>query len=168
MKQAFLFLVKFIAVTAPLTWLWQSWGRAAYRSIHAPAAHAVFDLLAIEHVRTPGRQRFIDLIPFVGLLLLTPRMSLRRRLLGLLSGLLALFILHIFSQLWADPKTRLLPLWAKTILDAAPFALWVVIAHEYVRELLQNTIGKHLDLTPTKAKDPALEDPAGRGDSLTP
>jgi hypothetical protein len=100
-------------------------------------------------------------------------MSLRRRLLGLVFGLLALFTLHIFIQLWADPETLLLPLWVKTTLDAAPFVLWVVIAHEYVRELLQETIGKHLDLTPTKPKDPDLDDPdlndsAGSEESLTP
>ena len=35
MKQTLLFLAKFVALTAPLTWLWQSWGNRAYRAFYA-------------------------------------------------------------------------------------------------------------------------------------
>ena len=153
MKQALLFLAKFIALTAPLTWLWQNGGRRAYREIHLPAAHALFDLLGFGHVAAPGRQRFISIIPFLTLVILTPRLSARRRWLGLALGLLALFLLHIFSQLWADPETLLFPFWAKMLLDAAPFALWIVIAHEFVEDSLQRTLGRHPDPGPAKTKD---------------
>lgn len=162
MKQAFLFLAKFIALTAPLTWLWMEWGAQAYRTIHAPAAHALYGILGLEQVLTPGRERFISIIPYLALLLLTPRLSLRRRLVGLVGGLATLFLVHIFVQRWADPESHLLPFSVKMFLDAFPFALWALFAHEYVRELLENTIGKHLALTPAPPKDPA-----GRKDSAT-
>ena len=155
MKQALFFLAKFIALTAPLTWLWQHGGRRAYREIHLPAAQTVFELLGFGHVPAPGRQRFISIIPFMALVMLTPRLSARRRWLGLVFGLLALFLLHIFSQLWADPETHLFPFWAKMLLDAAPFALWIVIAHEFVEGILQRTLGRPLELGPTKPEEPS-------------
>jgi hypothetical protein len=153
MKQALFFLIKFIALTAPLTWLWQKGGRAAYREIHVHGARLVFELLEVGHVPTPGRQRFISIIPFIALVLMTPRLSIRRRWLGLLLGLLALFLLHIFSQLWADPETRRFFIWTKLLLDAAPFVLWVVIAHEYVENALARTIGSSLNSGATQSKD---------------
>jgi len=142
MKQTLLFLAKFIALTAPLTWLWQEWGRGAYRAIYVPAAQAVYGLLGYGHVPVPGRQRFIDWIPFLALMILTPRLRLSRRLLGIVFGMLALFLLHILVQLWAGPPKRSFPLWVKMLLDAAPFALWVAIAHEFVREVAARALGR--------------------------
>jgi hypothetical protein len=135
MKQTLLFLAKFVALTAPLTWLWQVWGRRAYTAFYGPVAHSIYSVLGFDRVPTPSRERFINYIPFLTLMILTPRLSLRRRLVGTGLGVLALFALHIGANLTEAPGSRALPLGMSLALDAAPFLLWVLIAHQFVRDL---------------------------------
>lgn len=135
MKQTLLFLAKFVALTAPLTWLWQVWGRRAYAAFYGPVAHSIYSLLGFDRVPTPSRERFINYIPFLTLMILTPRLSLRRRLLGTALGMLALFALHIATNLLDPPGTLSFPIGLSLALDAAPFLLWVLIAHEFVRDV---------------------------------
>ena len=68
-------------------------------------------------------------------MILTPRLSRRRRLVGTALGMVALFALHIASNLMDSPQSRTLPLGTSLALDAAPFLLWVVIAHQFVRDI---------------------------------
>ncbi len=135
MKQTLLFLAKFVALTAPLTWLWQVWGRRAYTAFYGPVAHSIYALLGFDRVPTPSRERFINYIPFLTLMILTPRLSLRRRLVGTALGLVTLFVLHIAANLTEAPGSHALPIGMALTLDAAPFLLWVLIAHEFVRDI---------------------------------
>ncbi len=135
MKQTLLFLAKFVALTAPLTWLWQVWGRSAYTAFYGPVAHSIYAVLGFDRVPTPSRERFINYIPFLTLMLLTPRLSPRRRLLGTALGMVALFFLHIAANLTEAPRSHALPIGVSLGLDAAPLLLWVLIAHQFVRDL---------------------------------
>jgi len=141
MKATLLFLVKFICLTAPFVWLWQVGGLKAYHALYSPAAEMIYGWLGFDGVATPARDRYINLIPFVALMILTPNMSLRRRLGGAAFGLVILFLMHIAVNLTANPETLRLPRRYSLILDAAPFFLWVIIANEFVRDFMKRTTG---------------------------
>jgi hypothetical protein len=135
MKQTLLFLAKFVALTAPLTWLWQVWGRRAYTAFYGPVAHSIYSFFGFDRVPTPSRERFINYIPFLTLMILTPGLSRRRRLVGITLGMVTLFFLHIAANLTEDPRAHSLPIGVSLFLDAAPFLLWVMIAHQFVRDI---------------------------------
>ena len=139
MKQTLLFLIKFVALTAPLTWLWQVWGRSAYAAFYSPVAHAIYSFLGFDDISAPGRERFINYIPFLALMILTPGLSRRRRLVGIALGLVALFSIHIAINLTHVPGERSLPIGVSLFLDASPFLLWVLIAHEFVSRIARRS-----------------------------
>ena len=120
MKPAVLFLVKFVCLTAPFIWLWQVGGLSVYHAIYSPIASAIYGLLGFEGVATPARDRYINIIPFLTLMALTPGLSKRRRFGGAAIGLLILFAMHIAANLTANPKTLQLPHLILLALDAAP------------------------------------------------
>ncbi len=136
MKPALLFLVKFVCLTAPFVWLWHVGGLSIYHALFSPIASAIYEWLGFEGVATPARDRYINIIPFLALMVLSPKMSTRRRLVGTAIGLVILFAIHIAVNLVAHPETLWLPRWASLILDAAPFVLWIVIANEFVRDFM--------------------------------
>jgi len=136
MKPALLFLAKFVCLTAPFVWLWQVGGLSAYHAFYSPIATAIYEWLGFEGVVAPARDRFINLIPFVALMILTPKLSTRRRLGGTAIGLLILFTMHIAVNLAARPETLRLPRPVSLALDAAPFFLWIIIANEFVRNFM--------------------------------
>jgi hypothetical protein len=137
MKPALLFLIKFFCLTAPIVWLWHIGGWRLYHALYSPIAEAVYGWLGLEGVEAASRTRHINLIPFVTLMVLTPDLSTRRRLGGTAIGLVILFAMHIAVNLSANPKTQILPQMVRLMLDAAPFFLWVIIAHEFVRDFMQ-------------------------------
>ncbi|MBW2494765.1 MAG: hypothetical protein JRE43_08435 [Deltaproteobacteria bacterium] len=137
MKPALRFLIKFFCLTAPIVWLWHIGGWRYYHALYSPVAEAVYAWLGLEGVEATSRIRYINLIPFLTLMVLTPNLSRRRRLGGLAIGLALLFAMHIAVNLTADPRTQILPQMVRLMLDAAPFFLWVIIAHEFVRDFMQ-------------------------------
>ena len=137
MKATLLFLVKFVCLTAPFVWLWQVGGLKAYHALLSPVADVIYGWLGFEGVATPARDRYINLIPFVALMVLTPKLSTRRRLGGIAIGLVILCLMHIGINLTANPATLRLPRRTSLILDAAPFFLWVIIANEFVRDFMR-------------------------------
>ncbi len=140
MKQTLLFLAKFVALTAPLTWLWQVWGRSAYAAFYSPVAHSIYSFLGFHDVSAPGRERFINYIPFLTLMILTPGLSLLRRLVGIALGLVALFFIHIAINLLHVPGEYSLPIGVSLFLDASPFLLWILIAHEFVSGVARRSL----------------------------
>jgi hypothetical protein len=136
MKQAALFLVKFVCLTAPFIWLWQVVGLRLYYAIYSPIASAVYELLGFEGIATPARDRYVNIVPFLTLMALTPGLSRRRRFGGAAIGLLVLFASHIAANCSANPRTLQLPQMVTLLMDASPFFLWAVIAHRFVRGLI--------------------------------
>jgi len=137
MKATLLFLVKFVCLTVPLVWLWQVGGLKFYNALLSPVADMIYGWLGFEGIATPARNRYINLIPFVTLMILTPKLSTRRRLGGIAIGLVILCLTHIAVNLTANPVTHRLPRRTSLILDAAPFFLWVIIANEFVRDFMR-------------------------------
>jgi hypothetical protein len=138
MKQALLFLVKFVCLTAPFVWLWHEGGWSVYHAFYHPIAEAIYEWLGFEGVAAPARDRFVNLIPFLALMILTPKLSVRRRLVGTAIGLAILIAMHIAVNLTAHPVTLKLPRPVSLALDAAPFVLWVVIANELLRDFMRS------------------------------
>ena len=149
MKPALLFLTKFVCLTAPFIWLWQIVGLRIYHALYSPIASMIYEWRGYEAIATPARDRYINFIPFLTLMVLTPNLSTRRRLGGTAIGLVLLFIMHIAVNLTADPETLQLPHLILLVLDAAPFFLWVVIANEFVRDFIRRGTA-----------NPAVEEPA--------
>jgi hypothetical protein len=150
MKPAVLFLVKFVCLTAPFVWLWQVGGLSVYHALYSPVASAIYEWLGFEGIATPARDRYINIIPFLTLMALTPDLGVRRRFGGAAIGLLILFAMHIAVNLTANPQTLRLPRMVSLALDAAPFFLWVIIANEFVRDFMRRGTAGAREKEPAK------------------
>jgi len=150
--RALLVLLEIVAVSAPLTWVWIQWGRDAYGELFLALSLPIYGLLGLTDLIPVGaRDRFINYLPFLILMIVTPRLSLRRRVLGTLVGFLVIFCSHlvfVYAATQADAAggartpagfMRIVP--ANTLSDALPFALWVLIAREFVWEKVSTVLG---------------------------
>jgi hypothetical protein len=153
MKPILLFLAKFICLTAPFVWLWLAGGMIIYDVLYSPVADAIYGWLGFEGVATPVRSRYINFIPFLALMILTPNLSTRRRLAGTAIGLVLLFTMHIAVNLSANPRTQILPQMVRLMLDAAPFFLWIIIANEFVRDFMKRGTVRAAKEVPAKNAD---------------
>jgi len=144
MKRFLLFAASFVALTVPLTWLWMSGGDKLYAQTITPLAREIYELFGITGRGTLRRTRFINLIPFTTLTLLTPGISLRRRLVGLVTGWAVLVVSHIALNGYAMTRQSRGPLPPVAALgsDAMPFLIWYVIARDFVRETLHSVRGR--------------------------
>jgi hypothetical protein len=140
MKRFLLFAASFVALTVPLTWLWMSGGDKLYAQTITPLAREIYELFGITGRGTLRRTRFINLIPFTTLTLLTPGLTLRRRLVGLLAGWAVLVASHIGLNGYAmvTQSRGQLPPVAALGSDAMPFLIWFVIARDFVRKTLHS------------------------------
>jgi hypothetical protein len=123
-----------VAITLPLTWLWVNGGRDLYGNALAPIANAIYDLVGLDGVRFFPRDRYIHHVPFLALMLVTPGLGARRRIAGLVLGMLALIALQMTLNaiaLRGGPGTTSLRS-LSIVSDAAPFALWAVIARDFL------------------------------------
>jgi len=138
-------LLKIIAISAPLTWLWMSWGRDAYARIFDHLAIPIFGILGLTSLDpNSARDRFINYLPFLILMLITPRLSALRRALGIAVGFVAIFFAHVAfiyvaevsflknNTMTSEGFTTFFP--AMLISDSLPLILWALICHQFVRE----------------------------------
>ncbi len=134
MKQILLFTLSFVALTMLGTWLWMAGGDVLYDRALGPIARELYALLGIEGRGSFRRTRFINLVPFTALMLLTPGLGTRRRARGLLLGWLVLVGSHLAlnGYAMASQARGNLPLFAAQLSDALPFLLWLVLARDFV------------------------------------
>ena len=121
----------FVAITLVLTWLWGEGGRVLYGKLLKLVAPPIYDLFGFEGARVGAfRQRYVNFVPFIGLLLVTPNLSARRRAFGLAAGLVALFCGHLALNLTESGAggARHLPVVPSLVSDTLPFLVWLVIA----------------------------------------
>jgi hypothetical protein len=139
MKRALLFTLGFVALTTFLTWLWLSGGNRLYAEAIEPLAREIYRLLGVHGRGTLLRTRFINIVPFTALMLLTPRLGLRKRLLGLVVGWGVLVLSHIAlnGYAMASRSRGQLPPVAALASDAMPFLIWFVFARGFVAETMQ-------------------------------
>lgn len=140
-------VLKVVGLTVPLTWLWLEWGRAAYGHLFTRLAIPIFGFLGMTRVIPLGaRDRFINYLPFLILMVVTPRMSWVRRVAGIAVGFVLIFVVQVFFVYVSavvgvqdgevnrqDLYEKMLPV--LLLCDAFPFVLWIVIAKDYVREV---------------------------------
>ena len=139
MKQILLFTLSFVALSVALTGLWLAGGNALYAETMQPIAREIHQWVGLRGPGTMGRARFINLVPFVSLMLLTPRLSRRRRWGGLAIGLLILVLSHLLlNAIAVGSHTRgRLPPTAALASDAMPFLIWFVIARKFAQEAIR-------------------------------
>ena len=153
-------LLEFVAITAPLTWLWMELLRPVYLKGLVLVATPLFQLLGVTGFPPgPIQAHFINYVPFLGLMLVTPGLRWRKRVTGCLIGFAVIFAMHVAVAWMAyivfvrdgagpDSMQRMMPILLFS--DSLPFVLWAVAAREFVRDLLQRTI---------PARPPAGTDP---------
>ena len=138
-------LLKVVAVSAPLTWLWLTWGREAYGRLFFELAMPIYGALGLTTLIPEGaRDRFINYLPFLILMLITPRLTLKRRVFGTLVGFGVIFMAQLAFVYVVDQDLsqgrglthsqfiRIVP--ANTMSDSLPFVLWILVAREFVWE----------------------------------
>lgn len=137
-------VLAFVALTVPLTWVWVTGVQDTYTEVFTAVAGPGLEAVGVSGVaESPARKRFINYVPFLVLMLITPRLSLRRRVVGLVVGVFLIFLCHVgivavesFALSGGRPTkdsfSTVFP--AVMFADAFPFILWAVIANRFLRE----------------------------------
>ena len=138
MKKAILIVLAFCVISVGLTWIWNEWARALYGHFLNAVAPSIYELIGFEHARVGAlRQRYINFVPFVSLLLVTPGLTLQRRTIGLFLGLFSIFVSHLALNLTEllQPGNSL-PIVPSVISDALPFLVWIIAAYPALKKFL--------------------------------
>jgi len=145
-KRSLLLVLEFIVLSVVLTWLWVVWAHDAYSAFFLRLAEPLLGLLGVTEVaESPAQKRFVNYVPFFVLMVITPGLSLRRRIGGLLVGFSLIFLCHVGlvaveflaytkHRPTSDPFSTVFP--AAMFTDAFPFILWAIIANRLVRDVL--------------------------------
>ena len=144
-------LLKFLAVTLPLTWWWLSGGREAYwEHVYKPFAFPVLGWLSVTTFPpSVVRDRLMNFLPFLALMVSTPRMPIAVRAKRTLIGLGLIFVGQIALGYWAyvayegrGPENESAATFFPAVVasDALPFALWTLMAREFVSSLLASVL----------------------------
>jgi len=159
MKRTLLVVGGFVLVTLLLTWFWTEWGRVHYGHFLKLVAPPIYDAIGFGDARVGAyRQRYINFVPFVGLVLVTPGIVLRRRLIGLFGGITALFVGHLALNLTEGAhRGAHLPFVPSLVSDALPFVLWIIVAYPVVSQWFTSALAPPPTDLP---EDPPSEEPA--------
>jgi hypothetical protein len=141
----FVFVLAFFALTLPLAWAWFAWGSDLY----ARFLLEILDWLGVRASRqargNAAAPRFISVVPFLVLMLVTPQLGWKRRVFGSIGGLAILVTVHVGLLLVVDAATSEYGPGAASIekffpfmilADGAPLLLWLVLAREFVARVV--------------------------------
>lgn len=164
MKRAILVALGFVLVTIALTWFWEEGGRGLYGRFLRNVAPPIYDVFGFGDARVGAfRQRYINWIPFVGLMLVTPGLAHSRRAGGLAGGLFLLFVGHLALNLTERVhKAAHLPFVPSLLSDALPFLLWILFAWPVVSGWFAAALSplpEPADDTREAERDPSPGDP---------
>ena len=171
----FLILIEFVAITVPLVWWWTHGGLDAYHDIFKRLAFPLLQEMGVTHVsQSLVRDRLIGFIPYTALMLVTPRMALKRRLVGLAVGYAVIFFSHLLLSYWSwvafgrdgrstGSMATYFP--ALVITDAVPFILWALFANSFLLEQLSRV---RSTTEPGSRAKPAGQDSGARGSAGLP
>ena len=131
MRKATLVIVGFLAVSIGLTWLWGMFLRAHYAHFLGAVGPVIYGLVGLDDIPMfAARERYINFVPFVSLVLVTPGIAPRRRILGLALGLITISIGHLVLNGTAVLAPGVaLPIVSILISDSFPFFVWIVVAY---------------------------------------
>ena len=140
-----LLLVLFFALTIPLAWLWREWGVEHYVAFLFAIMRKLRDTLGWPFAGKGGgglSLRFVSHVPFLVLVLLTPALSWRRRVLGALLGSVFIAATHLFVISLVNAAflagDNVFPKVAPFVLmtDGMPLLAWLVVARDFLRSVV--------------------------------
>ncbi len=142
MRKALFVVLAFCVISIGLTWLWTEWLRALYGTLLAFVAPPVYEWIGLGDVpMRPMRLRYINFVPFVSLVLVTPGLTMARRGAGLTLGIFAIFLCHLGVNLTAAlAPSAALPVPAALFSDAFPFVIWFLVAYPVVKRTLMGVL----------------------------
>lgn len=163
MRRVVPIVLGFVVITIALTWFWEESGRVSYGRFLKYVAPPIYDAIGFGDARVGAfRQRYINWVPFVGLMLVTPRLAWRRRLGGLAGGLFLLFWGHLALNLTERVhKAAQLPFVPSLVSDALPFVLWILFAWPVVSSWFASALAERPD---TAQDDVRNDDSKDTGD----
>lgn len=140
------FFLLLIAFSLPLFYLWMEGGQTIYQKIFGAAVVPLAKALGEKTLNLfVVKGHLMNLIPFTALILATPGLGWKRRIIGLGAGLVILFGWHLFfclilnhyQTLWGhDRRFYRLFIPAVSVNSAVPVMLWFILAWKGVRQLL--------------------------------
>ena len=140
------FFLILIGISLPLFYLWMEWGQTTYQRLVGAVVVPLAKELGEEKLNLfVVKGHLMNVIPFVALILSTPGLGWKRRLLGLTAGLLILFgwhllfglVLNHYQTLWGhNRKFYQLFIPAISVNSAVPVILWLAVAWKGVKDLL--------------------------------
>lgn len=143
-KRLRLALAELLALSIPLTWLWVEGGRRAYNRALGAVVWPLCERLGLPSMKLGlVSPHFVSWLPFLVLMVLTPGLALRRRVLGTLLGLAAIFGVHVACALVGALSHAAYGTGARAVTlrypalmmnDALPFVLWALIARDFLRD----------------------------------
>jgi hypothetical protein len=150
MKRLFLPLLEFLAITGVVAWWWMHGGQEAYFKAWIEVARPALRWLGVTNF-PPSlvKERFLNFLPFIALMTITPGFSWARRLGRTAIGLVVIFFGQIGLTYWGyvtfvrdgqseESMANFFP--AVMLHDALPFVLWAILANHFVSEFLLKII----------------------------
>jgi len=145
-----LILIEFGLITVPLAWWWTQGGLDSYYEIFKRLAFPLLQEMGVTGI-SPGlvRDRLAGYIPFFAVMLVTPQLSLKRRLVGLGFGFAAIFFAHVALGYWSwvcfirdgeNPGSMARYFPALVLNDAVPFVAWAIVANRFLLERLRRVM----------------------------
>ena len=143
-KRLWLLILEFLAITIPVAWLWLEWGRMAYLRFFLKLATPILMILGVSEFQPRlVQEHFLNYVPFLVLMVITPELTIKRRIIGTLVGFVIIFfdhiglvsvafIAHSNYGLTAKSFSTLFP--ALLFSDSLPFILWAIIASNYLKK----------------------------------
>jgi hypothetical protein len=152
-----------------LAWWWTHGGLDSYYEIYKRLAFPLLQEMGVKSISSGlVRDRLAGYIPFFALMVVTPQMSIKRRLGGLGLGFAAIFFAHIALGYWSwvcfirdgesvESMARYFP--ALVLTDAVPFVAWAIAANRFLLDRLKRVLPASAGSSQTQ---PNAEDSASR------
>jgi hypothetical protein len=151
MKALLLGLIKFVAVTAPVTWWWMHGGQQIYFKAFIAVSRPLFVILGVTNFPpSMVRDRMLNFLPFIALMAVTPHIPALRRFISTLAGLFLIYLSQVGLAYWAyvgvsqyaktDPALKVHFFPAEIFSDALPFAVWAIFAGSALGTMLSQII----------------------------
>ncbi len=140
------FFLLLIVFSLPLFWFWMERGQAGYQKLMGVAIVPLVKALGEKDLNLfVLKAHYMNVVPLVALILATPALGWKKRLLALALGLAILFIWHLlfslalnhYQMLWGrDRRFYRVFIPAISVNSALPVILWLLLAWKGAKELL--------------------------------
>lgn len=152
-RRILLITLELVAVSVPLTWLWLAHLQYEYAKFFQAIAQPFFAFIGMGDIPIVFRTRFINIVPFIAMILVTPNLGARRKSLGILLGSVAILAGHLaFTGIAGHAQLSMasggsmedsFPVHIAGMLlsDSMPLLLWLIIAGPALAQLRKSGPG---------------------------